>query len=255
MPLKNIDIEKKEIEMKLLKKIDTTYTNIVKKIIGDIPADQNTASIKESFTNVKNKFLNLGKTDESNISYEDVIKQELLEQKAAQEKAIKIAKMQKEAIKIAKAKSKAYHASKKKTTAKKVNSIKSKVNDKKIITTLKEKSSKKSEKKTNKAKKLSKTEEKIALYSKDIKKHYGEVDEALLTIIVKNLGPSAFNKNAELVSCDDAKELATVRQNFLINKLSIDASKGVLDSAIHDVCEKLSTAKKKMTFKRVQTLF
>ena len=202
--------------------------NIVKKIT-DKTSDDTAPKLKETFEQVKTKFLNLGKTDNTDISYDDVIKQEYLDQKEAEEKAIKIAKMQKEAIKIAKAKSKAYHTQNKKNSANK----KSKANDKKAV------------KKANKAKKLSKTEEKIILYSKDIKKHYGKVDDTLISLIVKNLGPSAFNKNAELVSCDDNKELATVRQNFLINKLGINASKGVLDSAIHDVCEELSTAKKK----------
>ena len=95
------------------------------------------------------------------------------------------------------------------------------------------------------SKKASKREEKIALYIKDIKKHYGEVDEAFVAIIVKNLGPSIYRKDAELVSCSDPKELDTVRRNFLIKKLGIDASKGVLDAAIQDVCEELKGVRTK----------
>ena len=91
----------------------------------------------------------------------------------------------------------------------------------------------------------SKRAEKIALYAKDIKKHYGEVDEAFLTIIVKNLGPSIYRRDAELVSCSDPKELDTVRRNFLIKKLGIDASKAVLDAAIQDVCTELKGVRTK----------
>ena len=95
------------------------------------------------------------------------------------------------------------------------------------------------------APKASKRDEKIALYIKDIKKHYGEVDEDFVAIIVKNLGPSIYRKDAELVSCSDPKELDTVRRNFLTKKLGIDASKGVLDAAIQDVCEELKGVRTK----------
>ena len=91
----------------------------------------------------------------------------------------------------------------------------------------------------------SKRDEKIALYIKDIKKHYGEVDEAFVAIVVKNLGPSIYRKDAELVSCSDPKELDTVRRNFLMKKLGIDASKGVLDAAIQDVCTELKGVRTK----------
>jgi len=91
----------------------------------------------------------------------------------------------------------------------------------------------------------SKKAAKIALYIKDIKKHYGEVDEAFLSLIVKNLGPSIYKKDAELVSCSDPKELDTVRKNFLMKKLGIEASQSVLDAAIKDVCEELKTTRTK----------
>ncbi len=93
--------------------------------------------------------------------------------------------------------------------------------------------------------KLSKKAEKIALYTQDIKKHYGEVDEVFVSIIVKNLGTSIYKKDAELVSCSDPKELDTVRRNFLVKKLGIDASNIVLDAAIKDVCEELKGVRRK----------
>lgn len=66
-----------------------------------------------------------------------------------------------------------------------------------------------------------------------------------MAIIVKNLGPSIYRRDAELVSCSDPKELDTVRRNFLIKKLGIDASKGVLDAAIQDVCVELKGVRTK----------
>ena len=101
------------------------------------------------------------------------------------------------------------------------------------------------EKKTKSAPRGAKKAAKIALYVKDITKHYGEVDEDFLAIIVKNLGPSIYRKDAELVSCSDPKELDTVRRNFLTKKLGIDASKAVLDAAIQDVCEELKGVRTK----------
>lgn len=129
----------------------------------------------------------------------------------------------------------------KKTATQKVPS-ETKVAAKKKTTTTKKTTS--TTKSTTSAK-GSKRDAKIALYIKDIKKHYGEVDDALVAIIVKNLGPSIYRKDAELVSCSDPKALNTVRRNFLIKKLGIDASKGVLDAAIQDVCEELKDVRTK----------
>jgi len=101
-------------------------------------------------------------------------------------------------------------------------------------------------KKTTVAKtKGSKKEAKIALYTKDIKKHYSEVNEAFLAIIVKNLGPSIYRKDAELVSCSDPKELDTVRRNFLVKKLGLELRKEELDAAIQEVCQELKSTRTK----------
>ena len=129
----------------------------------------------------------------------------------------------------------------KKTTAKKVPSETKTTAKKKTTTTKKTASTTKS----TASAKGSKRDAKIALYIKDIKKHYGEVDEAFVAIIVKNLGPSIYRKDAELVSCSNPKELDTVRRNFLMKKLGIDASQGVLDAAIQDVCIELKGVRTK----------
>jgi len=91
----------------------------------------------------------------------------------------------------------------------------------------------------------SKKEAKIALYTKDVAKHYGKVDEAFLAIIVNNLGPSIYKKDAESVACSDPKELETVRKNFLVKKLGMRESQEVLDSAIKEVCEEMKASRNK----------
>jgi len=131
-------------------------------------------------------------------------------------------------------------SAKKKTTPAKTNMTAKKE------TTIKKETTKK--KKTGTAKavpKGTKKAEKIALYTKALKKQYGEVDEKFLEIIVKNLGPSIYRKDAELVSCSDPKELDTVRKNFLMKKLGLTEDKKTLDAAIKEVCEELKDTSKK----------
>ncbi len=133
----------------------------------------------------------------------------------------------------------------KKSSTQKSTTVKKTTNTQKTTTKKTESTPKTPASKKTTTKKLSKREEKIALYIKDIKKHYGEVDEAFVAIVVKNLGPSIYRKDAELVSCSEPKELDTVRRNFLIKKLGLDASKSVLDAAIGDVCAELKGVRKK----------
>ena len=127
-----------------------------------------------------------------------------------------------------------------------------------VKTTEKKVAAKKSENKTKKEVKKtaspktspkkdapSKKEAKLALYSADITKHYGKVDEAFLAIVVKNLGPSIYRKDAELVSCSDPKELDTVRKNFLKKKLEMTESDDVLNAAIAEVCQELKASRNK----------
>jgi len=92
---------------------------------------------------------------------------------------------------------------------------------------------------------LSKKEQKIALYKEDILHHFNEVDEEFLAIVVKNLGPSIYRANAEIVSCDKDKELKTVKNNFLIKKLGLSKGDERLDTMINEVCKELSNTDKK----------
>ena len=270
-------MEKKNI----FKKIDELYT----KSIDKSDPNSKVNILTNTFCSVKSKILNLGKLDEKTYLYKEVIKREkeeekiakqklkeakkeIMAKKAAAKKAAKtvekkkpttkttsrkkVAKKESEAIKKTQTKKKTSEKSTSKPTkttatkkvVKKESSSSSKTQAKKK--TSQETTSKPTKTTTKKAATtISKKDAKIALYAKDIEKYYGEVDMNLLKLIVKNLGPSIYRKNAEIVSCSEQKELDTVRRNFLIKKLAIDASKNVLDAAIEDVCKELKSAKNK----------
>jgi len=239
---------------------------------------ENAEQAKYIYKSLKNKFLNLGVPEnEKELLYKEVVKREKKEvsnkkaistskksdiqtssnntptSKPMTEKASSANKKEdiKEIISIAEKRTKippAKSTVKKEKKAKKVSSTKEKVSKEKNSKTKKATTAKSTDTTTPKAKSAprgAKKAAKIELYIKDIKKHYGEVDEDFVAIIVKNLGPSIYKKNAELVSCSDPKELDTVRKSFLKKKLGIDASKGVLDAAIQDICLELKGARKK----------
>ena len=85
---------------------------------------------------------------------------------------------------------------------------------------------------------MSKFDEKIEKYEESMKKLGISFDAELLRKVTKGLGPSIYKADAETVSGTDAKELATVKNNFLIKKLGLtDGPK--LDAAIATVIEKI----------------
>ena len=85
---------------------------------------------------------------------------------------------------------------------------------------------------------MSKFDEKIALYQGEMTKLGLSFDADLLKAVTKGLGPSIYKKDAETVSGSDEKELATVKNNFLIKKLGL-ANDEKLDAAIATVIEKV----------------
>ena len=79
---------------------------------------------------------------------------------------------------------------------------------------------------------MSKRDELIAKYAPDLKDKCGvTADMALLTKVTIGCGPSIYNADAATVSGSDEKELATVKNNFLIKKLGLkngpDLDKGI----------------------------
>jgi hypothetical protein len=89
---------------------------------------------------------------------------------------------------------------------------------------------------------MSKRDELIALYAKELKEKAGVTpDMDLLTKVTIGCGPSIYNKDASTVSCTQANELETVKNNFLIKKLGLKDGPE-LDKAIKEVCEQLGSS-------------
>lgn len=86
---------------------------------------------------------------------------------------------------------------------------------------------------------MSKRDELIAVYTKDLKEKCGEAnpDVDFLKKVTVGLGPSIYNDDASKVSGSDQTELDRVKQNFLIKKLGLTDSPE-LDKAINSVIEK-----------------
>jgi hypothetical protein len=89
---------------------------------------------------------------------------------------------------------------------------------------------------------MSKRDELIALYAKELKEKAGvKADMDLLTKVTIGCGPSIYNRDAASVSCSDEGELKTVKNNYLIKKLGLkDGPK--LDAAIKKVCQQLGSS-------------
>ena len=84
---------------------------------------------------------------------------------------------------------------------------------------------------------MSKRDELIVKYAADLKDKCGvNPDMDLLTKVTVGLGPSIYNADSSTVSGSDEKELATVKNNFLIKKLGLSSSAD-LDGAIVSVIE------------------
>jgi len=229
------------------KKATTTKRNIKKPLSTVTPEEKTTINKKVKSTKSTSKTQTKQETSKALTSKQTSIKKSIAKKSTSQKPSEKKATIKKE-------------GSTKKSTIKTTPSSKTDITKKDSSTKTVEKTKKpkvknnkttikQSEKgiipKTKSAPRGAQKAAKIALYIKDIQKHYGEVDEDFVAIIVKNLGPSIYKKDAELVSCSDPKELDTVRKSFLKKKLGIDASKGVLDAAIQDVCSELKGVRRK----------
>ncbi|MEA1786264.1 DUF2853 family protein [Arenibacter sp. GZD96] len=91
---------------------------------------------------------------------------------------------------------------------------------------------------------MSKRDELIEKYASEIQSKFGEkADLDLLTKVTIGLGPSIYNADSSKVSGSDDKELATVKNNFLIKKLGLSDGPQ-LDEAIHAVITQYGTSEK-----------
>jgi len=75
----------------------------------------------------------------------------------------------------------------------------------------------------------------------DLGLHY---HEDMYNGIVKHLGPSIHDGDANLVACSDESELKTIKENFLMGKLGLEDSPE-LDKAIKEVCHGLGESNRK----------
>ncbi|MGB1248407.1 MAG: DUF2853 family protein [Chitinophagales bacterium] len=85
---------------------------------------------------------------------------------------------------------------------------------------------------------MSKRDDLIAKYAKQLEGAGVKVDMDLLTKVTIGCGPAIYKADAETVSGSDEKELATVKNNFLIKKLGL-ADDAKLDTAIAKVVDTL----------------
>lgn len=84
---------------------------------------------------------------------------------------------------------------------------------------------------------MSKRDELIELYAKDLKEKCGVTpDLDFLKKVTIGLGPSIYNADSSTVAGSDKTELDRVKQNFLIKKLGLKDGPE-LDSAIESVIE------------------
>ena len=91
---------------------------------------------------------------------------------------------------------------------------------------------------------MSKFDEKVALYKKFMDDRDLKSNLDLLTAVTKGLGPSIYKADAETVSGTDAKELVTVKKNFLMKKLGL-ADSPALDTGIEEVVEQIGKSERK----------
>jgi hypothetical protein len=91
---------------------------------------------------------------------------------------------------------------------------------------------------------MSKLDEKVALYKKFMDDRDIRSNDDLLRAVTKGLGPSIYKADAETVSGSDAKELATVKNNFLIKKLGLEDGPE-LDEKIAEVMERIGKSERK----------
>ena len=84
---------------------------------------------------------------------------------------------------------------------------------------------------------MSKRDELIQKYAADLKEKCGVTpDMDFLTKVTIGCGPSIYNRDSSTVSATDEKEIATVKNNFLIKKLGLKDGPE-LDKAIDAVID------------------
>ncbi len=68
---------------------------------------------------------------------------------------------------------------------------------------------------------MSKLDDLLEKYTADLEGAGVKVDAAFLKAVAKSCGPAIYRKDASLVALSDKKEVARVKDNFLIGKLGL----------------------------------
>ncbi len=76
----------------------------------------------------------------------------------------------------------------------------------------------------------------ISEYKADISKYTSNINDGALQKMASTYALVMSKRDARCVSCGDAAEKATVRENFLKKKLGLSNSDNDLDAAIEAVC-------------------
>jgi len=84
---------------------------------------------------------------------------------------------------------------------------------------------------------MSKLDEKLELYTKQMRKLSIPVNAALLRGVTKACGPSIYNKDGETVSSSSESELNRVKTNFMTKKLGLSGAD--LDKGVAHAIEKM----------------
>lgn len=87
---------------------------------------------------------------------------------------------------------------------------------------------------------MSKFDEAIAACKTQMGKCGIDCDEGLLTSIAKAVGPSLYNKDANLVAAGDSAELDTIKKNFIAGKLGVEGADA--DAAVAYAIEKIGSS-------------
>ncbi len=90
---------------------------------------------------------------------------------------------------------------------------------------------------------MSKFDDKVALYSKQLTKLGVKVDEALLRKVTKGLGPSIYKADAELLSTTDEKEVDRMKTNFMKGKLGLSETQA--NNGVKHVKDVMGSTRKK----------
>ena len=93
---------------------------------------------------------------------------------------------------------------------------------------------------------MSKLDDMMEKYEAHLDKYFTghDTDSDLLRKVAKGLGPSIYNNDAGQVSCSDKKELATIKEKFLMKKHGLEDTEK-LDEAIQEVCAQYKSARPK----------